>query len=367
VNYAQSYNIQLFVFDNRTLAEKSALPLNGTINQTRIQETLTGLVPFARVTVKVNPTNITDYPGLAAIVANATTKLIDPSIHRPIVDGNLVYRWLTTNGLGHIANFINVTRTTSEIDVPGFLFAFKGNYTFGVPVKEDIASADPGRSFAGEALGDMVLIGLSQSDFMIGNSTTPAQSGKGDGFTHAAIHELGHMMGLNHPFIYDQTEDFTDTVMGYYAYSLNYSQFDRDTLLRGVNDELLSFAQQTLSTIQNTIFNSGEILLAEQNIAQADKLYQAMNYSGAVPYSFAAAEAAYSAQQLAGSVISPSLVFGIIGVAIGVGIGILLGYLIFRRRNHTGLQHNRCPTCQQPLRWDPVQMRWYCDRCQKPI
>ena len=367
VNYSQSYNIQLFVFDNRTLTEKFALPLSRTINQTRIQETLASLVPFARVTVKVNPAVITDYPGLAGIVANATTKLIDPSIQRPIVDGNLVYRWLTTNGLGHVTSFINVTRTTSEIDVPGFLFAFKGNYTFGVPVKEDIASADPGRSFAGEALGDMVLIGLSQSDFMLGNSTTPRQPSKGDGFTHATIHEMGHMVGLNHPFIYDQTEDFTDTVMGYYAYSLNYSQFDRDTFLRGVNDELLSFAQQTLSTVQNTVFNSGEILRAEQNIAQADKMYQAMNYSGAVPYSFAAAEAAYSAQQPAGSVISPSLVFGIIGVAIGVGIGILLGYLIFRRRNHVGVQHNRCPTCQQPLRWDPVQMRWYCDTCQKPI
>jgi len=367
VNYSQSYNIQLFVFDNRTLTEKFALPLSRTINQTRIQETLASLVPFARVTVKVNPADITDYPGLAGIVANATTKLIDPSIQRPIVDGNLVYRWLTTNGLGHVTSFINVTRTTSEIDVPGFLFAFKGNYTFGVPVKEDIASADPGRSFAGEALGDMVLIGLSQSDFMLGNSTTPRQPSKGDGFTHATIHEMGHMVGLNHPFIYDLTEDFTDTVMGYYAYSLNYSQFDRDTFLRGVNDELLSFAQQTLSTVQNTVFNSGEILRAEQNIAQADKMYQAMNYSGAVPYSFAAAEAAYSAQQPAGSVISPSLVFGIIGVAIGVGIGILLGYLIFRRRNHVGVQHNRCPTCQQPLRWDPVQMRWYCDTCQKPI
>src|SRR5881296_928783 len=367
VNYSQGYNIQLFVFDNRTLTEKLALPLSRAINQTRIQETLASLVPFARVTVKVNPADITDYPGLAGIVANATTKLVDPSIQRPIVDGNLVYRWLTTNGLGHVTSFINVTRTTSEIDVPGFLFAFKGNYTFGVPVKEDIASADPGRSFAGEALGDMVLIGLSQSDFILGNSTTPRQPGKGDGFTHATIHEMGHMMGLNHPFIYDQTEDFTDTVMGYYAYSLNYSQFDGDTLLRGVNDELLSFAQQTLSTIQNTVFNSGEILLAEQNIAQAAKMYQAMDYSGAVPYSFAAAEAAYSAQQPAGSVISPSLVFGIIGVAIGVGIGILLGYLIFRRRNHMGVQHNRCPTCQQPLRWDPVQMRWYCDTCQKPI
>jgi hypothetical protein len=371
VNYSQNYNIQLFVFDNRTQTEKSSLSLDKTINQTLIQETLASLVPFAKLTVNVHLSDITAYPALAAIVANATTHLVDPSINRPIVDGNLVYRWLTTNGLGHITNFVNTTRTTTEIDVPGFLFAFKGNYTFGVPVKEDIASTSPGNSFAGEALGDMVLIGLSQSDFMLGNQTTPQQIGKGDGFSHATIHELGHMMGLEHPFIYDQTEDFTDSVMGYYAYSLNYSQFDRDTILRGINDELLSYAQETLSTVQSSIFNSGEVLLANQDIADANRLYDAMNYSGAVPYSLAAAQAAFSAQGLGGSnIISPSLVFGLFGVAGGVGLGILLGYLLFRKRNPAVTQYpqyNRCPTCQQPLTWDPTQMRWYCNTCQKPI
>jgi hypothetical protein len=175
------------------------------------------------------------------------------------------------------------------------------------------------------------------------------------------------MMGLNHPFLYDSTEDFTDTVMGYYAYSLNYSQFDRDTILRGVNDELLSFAIQALSTTQNTLFNSGDISMANQNIAQAENLYNTMDYAGAVPYSLVAAQQAYAAQQLANSAISPALVFGLIGVAIGAAIGILLGYLIFRRRKPAGVQYNRCPTCQQSLRWDPAQMRWYCDRCQKPV
>src|SRR5881296_1018494 len=368
VNYSQSYNIQLFVFDNRTLTEKLALPLSRTINQTRIQETMASLVPFARVTVKVNPADITDYPGLAGIVANATTKLIDPSIQRPIVDGNLIYRWLTTNGLGHIANFINVTRTTSRIDIPGLLFAFKGNYTFGVPVKEDIGSPSLYGTFGGEALGDMVLIGFSQqADFTIGNNSTYSQPGKGAGFTHAATHELGHMMGLNHPFIYDLTEDFTNTVMGYYAYSLNYSQFDRDSILRGINDELLSFALQALSATQNSLFNAGDISMANQNIAQAENLYNTMDYAGAVQYSLAAAEDASAAQQLANSAISPALVFSLIGVAIGASIGILMGYLIFRRRKPAGVQYNRCPTCQQPLRWDPAQMRWYCDGCQKPV
>src|SRR5438132_14291128 len=125
----------------------------------------------------------------------------------------------------------------------------------------------------------MVMIGLSQqADFTIGNNSTYGQRDKGAGFTHDAIHELGHMMGLNHPFIYDLTEDFTDTVMGYYAYSLNFSQFDRDSILRGVNDELLSFAIPSLSTTQNTLLNSGDISMANQNIAQAETLHNTVDY-----------------------------------------------------------------------------------------
>src|SRR3989441_468858 len=369
VNYTQNYNIQLFVIDNRTAAEQAQGPkLKATINQTQIQENLASLVPFASVTIGVNYSNVTPYPELAAIVANATTNLRDPLSGRPIVDGDQVYNWFTTSGLGHIANFITVTRTTTRIDIPGFLFAFKGNYTFGVPFKEDIWSPSLSGTFGGEALGDMVLIGLSQqADFTVGNNSTYNQPGKGVGFTHDAIHELGHMMGLNHPFIYDLTEDFTNTVMGYYAYSLNFSQFDRDSVLRGVNDELLSFAIQALSTTPNTLFNSGYISTTNQNIVQAENLYNTMDYAGAVQYSLAAAQNASAAQQFANGAISPALVFGLIGVAIGAAVGLLLGYLIFRRRKPAGLQSNRCPTCQQPLRWDPAQMRWYCDSCQKPV
>src|SRR5438552_8079920 len=156
----------------------------------------------------------------------------------------------------------------------------------------------------------MVLIGLSQqADFSIGNNSTYGQGGKGAGFTHDAIHELGHMMGLNHPFIYDLTEDFTNTVMGYYAYSLNYSQFDRDTILRGVNDELLSFALQALSATQNTLFNAGDISMSNQNIAQAESLYNTMDYAGAVQYSLADAEDARADKQLENGYSSTAIVF----------------------------------------------------------
>jgi hypothetical protein len=367
VNYSSNYNIQLFVIDNRTSTEQAQGPkLQATINQTRVKQNIASLVPFATVSINVNYYNVSSFPGLAAIVANATTSLKDPLSGRRVVDGDLVYRWLTTSGLGHIANFINVTRTITKIDIPAFLFAFKGNYTFGVPFKEDIGSTSPSGTFGGEALGDMVLIGLSQTDFTLGNNSTYGQPNKGAGFTHAATHELGHMMGLNHPFIYDLTEDFTDTVMGYYAYSLNFSQFDKDSILRGVNDELLSFALQALSTTPDTLLNSGDISAANQDITQAESLYNTMDYAGAVRYSLAAAVAASAAEQYAAT-ISPALVFSLIGVGIGAVIGILLGYLIFKRRKPAGIQYNRCPTCQQPLRWDPAQMSWYCDRCQKPV
>lgn len=367
VNYSSNYNIQLFVIDNRTSAEQAQGPrLQATINETMIKQNIASLVPFATIGISVNYYNVSSFPGLAAIIANATTSLRDPATGRPIVDGDLVYRWFTTSGLGHIANFINVTRTISKIDIPGFLFAFKGNYTFGVPFKEDIGSTSPSGTFGGEALGDMVLIGLSQTDFTLGNNSTYGQPNKGAGFTHAATHELGHMMGLNHPFIYDLTEDFTDTVMGYYAYSLNFSQFDRDSILRGVNDELLSFALQALSTTPNTLANSGDISTANVDITQAENLYNAMDYAGAVSYSLAAAEAASAAEQ-SSATISSAIIFGLIGVAIGAVVGILVGYLTFKRRKPAGIQYNRCPTCQQPLRWDPAQMRWYCDRCQKPV
>jgi hypothetical protein len=370
VNYSQKYNFQLFVFDNRTNSVRMSGPkLTTTLNRAFVQSQLANLLPFANVTVNVRFANVTDYPRLAAMIANATTTVRDPVSGRPIVDGELVYNWLTTSGLGHITQFINVTRTFSEIDIPAFIFAFNGSYTFGFPIKENIASTASRATFSGEALGDMVLIGLGESDLTIGNnSTLYGQLGKGVGFTHAAVHELGHMVGLNHPFIYDSTEDFTDTVMGYYSYSSTYSQFDKDTILRGVNDELLTFAQQTLASTSNTLFNSASISNAERNMARANQLYDSMNYSGAVPYSLAAALDAASAQQLANNAfLSPGLVFGLTGVAIGVGVGLLIGFLAFRRRTSVGVQYNRCPTCQQPTRWDPVQMHWYCDRCQKPI
>ncbi len=370
VNYSQNYVFQIFVIDNRTSSEKTNGPnITMTLNRTFIQSQLAGLLEFSTVNVNVKYTNVNDYPGLAKVIANATTTIRDPSSGRPIVDGQIVYDWFTTNGLGHIRQFINVTRSFSEIDVPAFLFALKQNYTFGFPFKEFIASNSARATFAGEALGDMALIGLGQSDLTLGNNVTSYnQPGKGIGFTHATVHELGHMVGLNHPFIYDITDDFVNTVMGYYAYSLTYSQFDHDTILRGVNDELLTYAQQTLANTPSNVFNAGSISQAQQNIAKANQLYDSMQYAAAISYSLTAAQAALQASQSTGGGASTAFAYTLLGILIGAGVGLLVGYLVFRRRKTpAAVQYNLCPNCQYPLRWDAVQMHWLCDRCHTVV
>jgi len=367
VTYAQNYNFQLFVLDNRTSAEKAKGPqISTTLNTTMVQTQLASLLPFAKVTVTAKFSNITAYPQLAAVVANATTKVKDPALSIPIVDARLVWNWLSTYGQGHITQFINATHTTTTYDIPGFLFAFQGNYTFAFTFKENIALREPPSSITGVALGDMILVDQSNSTLTAGNDpSTYNQPGKGMGFTRAAVHELGHMMGLNHPFIYDQTEDFTNSVMAYYPYVNTYSQFDKDTVLRGVNDELLIIAQDALAVTGSSLINAGSISAARQEMSLANQHYSAMDYAGAVQYSLAAALDALQAEAT-GSLFSPGLVFGLIGLAVGVVVGLLGGFFFFKKRKTTGaVGYNLCPTCQQPLRWDPVQMKWYCDREQK--
>jgi hypothetical protein len=266
-----------------------------------------------------------------------------------------------------MSQFINATHTTSQYDIPGFLFAFQGNYTFAFTFKENIELSEPPGSIGGVALGDMILVNQSNSTLTYGYNVFPKQPGKGFGFTRATIHELGHMIGLNHPFIYDQTEDFTNSVMAYYPYSNTYSQFDKDTVLRGINDELLIIAQDALAATGNSLINSGTIATANREMALANQHYSTMDYAGAVQHSLAAALSALQAEQ-SGSLFSSGLVFGLIGLAVGVAAGLLVGFLFFRKRKvRAAVGYNLCPTCQQPVRWDPVQMKWYCDRCQKPV
>lgn len=375
VNYASKYNFHLFIFDNRSASEMSERRLNSTVNAALVEAELEKLMPYSNVTVTTKFANVSAYPGLEAAVARATTPIQDPAVNGSIVDTRLVYDWLSSNGEGHISQIINQTAPTSEEwDIPAFIFAFTGRYNFGFTFKEDVFLSVDRDSIYGVALPDLVLISHGHYDLTAGDYPDRfgrRQPGKGVGFTRTIIHELGHMLGLAHPFSYDLTEDFTDSAMGYYANSLTFSQFDKDTFLRGINDQLLIFSQVTLANTTSTIFNSAQISAATRAIAAANDKYSRMQYAEAVSDSYSAALNAFTAQQLSTvgpfAIFSPGLVFGLIGLAAGVGVGFLVAYVVFRRRTRSGIQYRTCPTCQQALRWDAVMMRWYCDRCQRPV
>lgn len=376
VTYSRQYSFHLFVFDNRTAPERQLGPLmEKSVNTTRLQIALASLLPFAKVTVDAKFNRTDSYPDLAKLIHDSAG-LIDPNLHHHVVDARPIYEWLRTggNGQGNIKKFITVQSDTSKIDIPAFVFAFKGDYNLGFTGKGDVfmsAGHSPGgaNSIFGVALPDMVL--ASHGEY---NLNTNAQAilshDVGVGFTATLTHEFGHMMGLNHPFIYDSTEDFTDTVMAYYSASTQYSQFDHDTILRGINDGLLGFAQSELSATSANLFNTGQIANANSAISRANLKYDRMDYRGAVQDSVDAATNAQAANNLSAFGFSSGLVFGIVGLAAGVGIGFLAAYLFLQQRqgrrasSTSQLQYGRCPVCGQPLRWDPLMMQWYCDNCK---
>ena len=377
ITYSRQYSFHLFVFDNRTAAERQLGPaIAKSVNATRIRAALAGLLPFATVTVNATFLRTDDFPDLAKLIHDSAG-LIDPNIQHHVVDARPIYEWLRTSGdgQGNIKKFITVqTPDTSKIDIPAFVFAFKGDYNFGITGKGDVFmpaghSHGGASSIFGVALPDMVLASHGE-DNLNTNAETILNHDVGVGFTATLTHEFGHMMGLNHPFIYDLTEDFTDTVMSYYSASTQYSQFDHDTILRGINDGLLGFAQSELSATSANLFNAAQIANANSAISRANQKYDKMDYKGAVQDSIDAATNAQAANNLSAFGLSPSLLSGILGLAVGVAIGFLVGYLFLQQRQGRGassssqMQYGRCPTCGRPLRWDPLMMQWYCDNCK---
>ena len=372
INYASSYKIKVVIFDNRT--DSTDPPITETFNQEEAVKQWQALLPWANVTAETKYARISDYPELQQIIVKSKSPVTYGSPPgSPAVDARPVYDWLSTSGQGHIKDFMQVRRDATEYDIPVFVFAFTGDYEFGFTFKEMIGKeADFDRTIWGVSLYDLVLISHSTNDFTRGDFASPAQPGKGFGFTNTVIHEVGHMVGLMHPFSFDPTENFVASVMAYYPYENIFSIFDRDVLARGQADLLLRQTSEVLSETPNVLINQGDISSAKSQADSAEKAYSTMNYLDAVKDSADALQSAERAHLIAGGFISPGLLVPL-EIAGSFVLGVLITYLALRRRGRAApitvpAQAQRmsyCSTCGKRLTWIPQYSRWYCYNCQK--
>jgi len=369
LNYAQTYRVKVFVLDNRTSGKPR---IESTVDEKEITTQLGSLLPFAHVEVEVHYHELSDYPELFKVVRSSTS----PSLVgiTPIVDARLVYDWLSESGSGKIRQFAKITRNTETYDIPVFVFAFGGDYNFGFTYKELIAKdLDFDRTIWGVSLYDMVLISHSEDDLHRGDLVAPKQAGLGFGFTNTVIHEVGHMLGLMHPFATysDPTENFVSSVMAYYPYEDAFSQFDKDALLRGYADQLIRDSTQLLSSSPFDLINWSSINSAQSKLSDAETAYDEMNYTRAAESAYTAYVSASQANLLAGGGTFSSRSF-----ALGVGVfsflfGILIALILLRRRRRVPQETlhvsaaPKCSACRGNLSWIQQYQRWYCYNCKR--
>jgi hypothetical protein len=374
INFAYSYKMKVVVIDNRTDGHDPAI--SSTFDQQAAVKEWQALAPWANVTAETKYVNIRNYPDLEKIVVEARSSAkygSEPGV--AVVDARPVWYWLSEQGQGHIKDFMNVTRDLNEFDIPVFVFAFTGDYEFGFTFKESV-SQDFDRTIWGVALYDLVLISHSTDDFRIGDTwrSDPRQPGKGFGFTNTVIHEVGHMLGLMHPFatLSDPTENFVASVMAYYPYDNSFSVFDRDALGRGQADQLLRVTAQLLADAPSILVNQGDISSARSSAARAEEAYSSMNYTDAIRNSVVALLSAARASSI-GGVFIPASVSRMIQLIGAFVLGVLIAYLVLRRRGKVRAQvaptqaanASYCPTCGKPLTWIKEYSRWYCYTCRK--
>lgn len=205
----------------------------------------------------------------------------------------------------------------------------------------------------------------------------PKQPGKGFGFSNTIIHEVGHMLGLNHPFIYDPTEDFVSSVMAYYPYTCQFSQFDVDALQRGLADQLMIYASSTLSETASVLVNYMGMNSARSYLQAAENRYSQMDYSGSINSAYDAATQAAQAKTLSPNFLVTSGL--LIGLGAGGAVGLVIGYYLRKRKTPASASAQRwmqtqtstsqypCPSCNQTLEWIPEYRRWYCQNCKRYV
>jgi len=314
---SKRYTIDIMVIDNRT--DYNAPQLDRTLSSSRIKSELEKLLPFAEIDVKTRFINVTSSTELTRLVISSTSPSKYANIS--IVDTRPLYHWLNEEGEGHLEDFFNASEDDTEYRIPVMAFVFSGEYEFGFTFKEDLSTPAGTRSIWGVALGDLILVSHSSRDLIRGNFTEQKQPQRGFGLTSTVIHEVGHMLGLVHPFRADSTQNFVASVMSYYPYEYRFSAFEKDALLRGYVDNLLMASKADLESTPPNLLNQGLLSSIRENVEVAEENYSNMDYQAALSASLearrGAALAAYVVRLIS---ITTYAVLTLVAVAAGMSI-----------------------------------------------
>jgi len=292
--WSMRFTIKISVIDCRSEIERAAVPIEGTVNSTLIEEAIRELLPLSEVDVEVAFLNISGLPELNALIQKYSGVLkswiheylfLSPT-NLPYVDAQPIYEYIK----GNLNLFTpRIVRNESEYVIPIVAFAFSQDKHFMFKYKWLIAGVNPEtRMIWGFSFREFALIGLSHRDFLYGDYVEPKQEGKGFGFSQAIIHEIGHMLGLSHPHTYGDLGDFVCSAMSYFSYEYGFSVFDKDALARMHADKLLIKAYKEVSKAKSELslkldpegVSAIENLINEFNglLAKIDDEYSRMNY-----------------------------------------------------------------------------------------
>jgi hypothetical protein len=289
------YELSVQFLDHRSADEKSKVRLESRVNSDIIKAAFDDLCPYIKNTVTLKFNSTSDFPGLTQVIEDsrltADSIFYSPSwikgVKQDYVNMEPVYKYLQAN----IGRFVkDVRRDRTKVTFPVFVFVFSSSIRFYTQWKWFISDWDKlSFTFSGIALGDFVIIGYNHNYLIAGDKDTPKQPGKGLGFTHAVIHEVGHMVGLMHPHSYGWWGDFSLGAMSYFTSDVVFGQHDKDALRRNHVDKLMIEAGEQVKGLKGLLgtrvkSTETEVLVTnvEQLLKQAESDYEKMQYAEAL-------------------------------------------------------------------------------------
>jgi hypothetical protein len=279
--YRPNYQVDVFILDDRNAVEKSAIPIQRTVDKGPIVAALQDLVPYSKVSVNIN------FPDISSTLdqtLKASYKFEDswtmgtdfcaPERYG-VEDVRPAYKYV----MDHLGDFEQKPYLSGgTMTIPVFAFAFSGETYFTYSYKWYLGKTNyENGALLGIAMDQAVLISYNQYEFTYGDHVTPAQSGKGEGFTETIIHEVGHEFGLMHPHQFGDIGDFIFSAMGYFTNDYKFGQIDKDAIQRAHVDQLYFATQKMLAQVPSS--SASQI---QAQLAEVDSAYSKMDYVGAM-------------------------------------------------------------------------------------